>query len=62
MTVLELVRDQADKADRAHIGGRLRGLAREMSSLSTTQPHFRSRLEDIQKELKSIGSLLRGTE
>ena len=62
LVVLELTSNQLHKADLTKISERLRGLAREVSSLSKGQPNLETRIECIQKELKSIGGLLRGIE
>ncbi len=46
----------------ADISDRLRSLAREVKSLSQTQPDFRIRVESIRRDLTSIGRLLRGAQ
>ena len=46
--------DQVRKLEFAEISERLRGLARDVSSLSETQPDFSEHMRDTHKELKSI--------
>ncbi len=60
--ILDLTEDQIIKLGTVEISGRLQGLAREVRSLSQTQPDFSKRIRHIQKELRSIGGSLHGIE
>ncbi len=60
--VFDLMGDKTNKKDLWEISERLHGLAREVKSLSQNQPDFRSRIQIIQQELRSIGCSLRGTD
>ena len=62
VSTFDVMDHKGAKEDLADISDRLRRLAREVKSLSQTQPDFRIRVESIRRDLKAIGRLLRGTQ